>query len=110
MKRIWVLGASIVILALGVATTATAKTSTSCGTLRHTGGGPAQILASGVSCTTARQVIKDFSRLGPFHNFVGTNHTDGYSVVDGSWHCTLFMGHSACTRGDATIKAEPLVH
>jgi hypothetical protein len=107
------LGASVLMLALGSATAtasgATATASTSCGALQHTGGGPAHIIASGVSCTTARKVIEDFSRLGPFHDYVGTNHANGYSIVDGSWHCTLFMGHSACKRAHAMINAEPQV-
>lgn len=64
MKRIWILGASLVVLALGAANTTatgtTARASASCGT-EHTEGGPAHIIASGVSCTTARKVIHDFA-------------------------------------------------
>jgi hypothetical protein len=111
MRRMTILGASILALALAVmpatASGITATVSTSCGELANTAGGPAHIIASGVSCTAARKVMKDFSRLGPFHHFVGTNHANGYSIVDDNWHCTLFMGHSACKRGSSVIRAEP---
>jgi hypothetical protein len=53
-------------------------------------------------------VIHDFATKGAFWHFVGKNHADGYSPVDG-WRCTLFHGHSTCKRGRAVIKAEPLV-
>ena len=112
MKRIWILGASVVVLALGAASTTatgtTARASASCGT-EHTEGGPAHIIASGVSCTTARKVIRDFATKGAFWHFVGTNHANGYSPVDG-WRCTLFMGESECKRGHSVIRGEPLVH
>jgi hypothetical protein len=84
-----------------------AKASASCGT-EPTAGGPAHIIAPhGVSCTRARKVIHDFATKGAFWHFVGTNHGNGYSPVDG-WRCTLFMGHSDCKRGHAIIRAEPL--
>jgi hypothetical protein len=112
MRWIRIVGASSLVLALGVVTpTASgvaARTSASCGELA-TAGGPSHIIASGVSCSTARMVMKDFTRLGPFHHFVGSNHANGYSLVDGSWHCTLFMGHSACKRGSSAVRAEPQV-
>lgn len=99
-----------VVLALGASTTAvsarTAKASASCGT-EHTEGGPAHIIAHGVSCARARKVIHDFATKGAFWHFVGTNHANGYSPVDG-WRCTLFMGHSECKRGHAVIRGEPL--
>ena len=110
MRRISILGASIVVLALGAATsqasTSAAKASASCGT-EHTEGGAAHIIAQGVSCARARKVIHDFATKGAFWHFVGTNHANGYSPVDG-WRCTLFMGHSDCKRGHAVIRAEPL--
>jgi hypothetical protein len=86
----------------------TAKASASCGT-ENTEGGPAHIVASGVSCTRARQVIHDFATKGVFWHFVGTDHENGYSPVDG-WRCTLFMGESGCKRGHSVIRGVPLAH
>jgi hypothetical protein len=97
MKRTPILGASVVVLALGAASTTatgtTAQASASCGT-EHTEGGPAHIISSGVSCIRARKVIRDFATKGAFWHFVGTTHGNGYSPVDG-WRCTLFMGKTS---------------
>ena len=91
----------------GAAITTGATASTRCGT-EQTAGGVAHVIAPhGVSCARARKVIHDFVSKGAFWHFVGTNHGNGYSPVDG-WRCTLFMGHSDCKRGHAIIRAEPL--
>ena len=78
-----------------------ATASIKCGTI-HTPIGSMHIAAShGVSCTKARKVIDDFlTKGGPF---VGTDHADGYTIVDSSWHCTLFMGYSSCRRVHSAV-------
>jgi hypothetical protein len=79
---------------------------TACDT-ENTGDGPARIKAHGVTCRTARSVVHDFATKGVFWHFVGTNHGNGYSPVDG-WRCTLFQGYTDCTRHGKWISGTPL--
>jgi hypothetical protein len=98
-----VLGMFVAITMTSAASAANAGVS--CGT-ENTEGGLAHVTATGVSCRTARKVIHDFTTKGAFWHFIGTNHANGYSPVDG-WRCTLFMGHSGCRRGHSVIRADP---
>jgi hypothetical protein len=93
---------------LGATTSAStsAKASASCGTVQTKQMGALHVIADRVSCATARKVIRDFGFKGVFWHFVGRNHGEGYSPVDG-WRCTLFQGHAGCSRGRAVIKGEP---
>jgi hypothetical protein len=100
-----ILGASVATLALAAgATTAsgtTATASTSCGSLTGPGGVPAHIISSGVSCSTARTVVKDFAR------HVAAGHANGHATVDGGWRCTLASYRTTCKRGHAVVQGEP---
>lgn len=73
-----------------------AAPNVSCGTIRTPLGSMHITASHGVSCKKARTVIDDFLTHGG--RFVGTDHANGYTIVDTSWHCTLFMGYSSCHR------------
>jgi hypothetical protein len=98
---------AIVAGVLAMVTVTQAAAAMHCGT-QNTAGGPSRLIASRVSCGTARRVMHDFGVKG-FRGFVGPDHATGYTPVDG-WRCVLFDGFSSCTHAHAVIAAEPLHH